>query len=271
MRRFVHPDVTYRSALGFPLQIDPQDYFQACMLLGLYDPVGLAVARRFVKPGSVVVDIGAHFGYFSLELARLAGPCGEVHAFECDPRAAARLREHVRLAGATTVHVHEAALVEGSESEVSLRLTDQLGWSTIRRSHWVQARSEITVPAVGLDRALSRAGIDPARLSFLKADVEGAELLALRGGETALNAGSPAILVEFEPARTRSLGDDPAELFRFFAKLGYRPFRPHLDRRGDIHLEPVRSDTSGDLLFQRDGRASPAPQARSAARVATRR
>ncbi len=251
VRRQVQPGMVYTSARGFPLRVDPDDYFQACMLLGLYDPVGLALARRCIRPGSVAVDAGAHFGYFSLEFARLVGLGGEVHAFECDPRAAARLREHVRLSGGLPVSVNEAAVSDGSVPELTLRLPDQLGWSSIRREHWVEASSEVTVAAVSLDEALGAAGVDPRKVSFMKVDVEGAELLALRGAEGMLSAGSPAVLVEFEPERMRFLGDDPAELLGYLADLGYRPARPRLSALGHLHLGPARPEDAGDLLFER--------------------
>ena len=38
--------------------------------------------RRLVRPGWVVIDVGANIGYYSLLCAKLAGPIGRVFAFE---------------------------------------------------------------------------------------------------------------------------------------------------------------------------------------------
>jgi hypothetical protein len=46
------------------------------------DPPLLRMVRELVKPGSVVWDVGANVGLFSLSAAALAGPSGSVLAIE---------------------------------------------------------------------------------------------------------------------------------------------------------------------------------------------
>lgn len=251
MRRLVNDDRAFRSRLGFDLRIDPNDYFQACMLLGFYDPLGVALARRFVTPGSTAIDGGAHIGYFTLLFTRLVGPTGRVLSFECDPRAAARLREHVALAGAKRSTVHEAALHDGTETSMTLHLPDQLGWSTLRSDHWVAARREVSVQAVSLDIVLEREHIAACDLSFIKLDVEGAEMDALRGASATLAGSRAALLVEFYPSRMRLLGDEPDEFLAHMSGLGYTCMRPSLRRGGRMHLRPFAAgeDEDGDVLF----------------------
>jgi FkbM family methyltransferase len=253
VRRLVSADRAFRGGLGFGLRIDPDDYFQACMLLGFYDPLGVALARRFVRPGSTVIDGGAHIGYFTLLFARLTGPAGRVVSFECDPRAAARLQEHVALAQAAHVRVHEAALHDGRAPTLTLHLPDQLGWSTLRADHWVPAREHVEVRAVSLDAVLEGEGVAAADVSFMKLDVEGAELDAIRGASTTLAGSSAALLIEFHPSRMRLLGEDPGEFLAHMAGLGYRPHEPLLRRGGRVQLRALTADAQdGDVLFVKD-------------------
>src|ERR1041385_9098249 len=48
------------------------------------DPSLLRMVHELVKPGSIVWDIGANVGLFSLSAAALAGPSGSVLAVEPD-------------------------------------------------------------------------------------------------------------------------------------------------------------------------------------------
>lgn len=48
-----------------------------------------------IRPGEVVLQIGAGSGYYSAILAHLVGPDGHIHAFEIDPDLAARARHNL--------------------------------------------------------------------------------------------------------------------------------------------------------------------------------
>src|SRR5687768_1994453 len=50
------------------------------------------VMRQFVRPGDVVFDIGAHLGFYTLLLSKLAGEGGKVFAFEPNPELLPSLR-----------------------------------------------------------------------------------------------------------------------------------------------------------------------------------
>src|SRR5688500_12933920 len=53
------------------------------------------VMRKYVRPGDSVFDIGAHLGFYTLLLAKLAGPEGKVFAFEPNPELLPSLRRTV--------------------------------------------------------------------------------------------------------------------------------------------------------------------------------
>lgn len=66
---------------------------------GRAEPYTVQLFREHVRPGIVVVDIGAYLGYYALLGARGAGETGEVHAFECDPVNHRFLLHNLRLNG----------------------------------------------------------------------------------------------------------------------------------------------------------------------------
>ena len=73
------------------------------------------IAALALAPGSVVADIGAGTGYFSLRLARAVGPAGRVIATDLQPEMLAMLRRNAADAGASNVE-----LVQSTESDAML-------------------------------------------------------------------------------------------------------------------------------------------------------
>ena len=65
--------------------------------------------RRLVRPGMLVLDVGANVGLYSLLLARLVGERGCVYSFEPEPHLCATLRENCGSNGITNVIPFEYA------------------------------------------------------------------------------------------------------------------------------------------------------------------
>jgi FkbM family methyltransferase len=247
--RLVSSGVPYEAGGGFVFEIDSDDPFQATMLAGLYDPFIEALLGRFVGPGDTVIDGGAHLGYFSLRLGSLVGPHGSVHSFECDPRVVPRLRRHVEMNGLDWISVNACGLLDESTDDATLFLPSQLGWSSVLEGAW-GATHAATVSMVTIDDYVAENGLDPAQLSFLKLDVEGGELQALRGARETLAGTSAPVLVEFIPARMRAMGQDPSDLVTLMAEHGFAPWTPRADRRGHVRLlSGALPEVGEDLVF----------------------
>lgn len=251
----------YRGAGNFAFEIDVDDKFQATMLLGFYDPVVEAILRQYVPAGGIAIDAGAHLGYFSLRLARLVGAGGAVHAFECDPRLVPRLKRHVELNSLSWVTVNPCGLLDRESGEVQLYLPRQLGWSSVLEGAW-NATECVPVQMVTLDGYATEHQIDPQQVSFIKLDVEGAELAAVRGASDVLAATSAPVLIEYLPERLNAMRDDPEELLALMTNHGFEPWVPRCFRRGRVQLTRGTVPSIGeDILFlkpsspRRDGPA----------------
>ncbi len=137
--------------------------------------------------GDVVVDGGAYHGTFTVLAARMVGPEGKVIAFEPDGRNRERLRENINLNGLDNVIVvpkglwssdRRMAFCEYGEDFSALSYDDLQ--CNVNREH--EANGEVDV--VALDSELGRLGID--RLDFLKMDIEGSEIEAVKGARNIL-------------------------------------------------------------------------------------
>lgn len=180
-----------------------------------YELNELDFVRATVRPGDVVVDLGAHIGAYTLRLARLAGSAGHVVAVEACAAHVACLRRSVtanRVAQWTDV-VHAAA--SNRAGTVWLRHPAHSG----SPAHgWIEAEpSEEGEPvrAVRIDDLVPRA-------HFIKADVEGAEGLALRGAQQVLERSRPTLLVELHPHLLPLVsGETAASLIAWLCGFGY--------------------------------------------------
>src|SRR5258708_3604720 len=80
----------------------------ACWL-GRYEREKLAYVWRVVRPGTTVLDVGAHAGFYTLALAARVGSEGQVIAIEPDTRNASLLRRHLAMNRVENVRLIEAA------------------------------------------------------------------------------------------------------------------------------------------------------------------
>jgi FkbM family methyltransferase len=246
-RRYASADRFQIGGDGFALRIDPTDHFQALMLLGLFERSLIDCVTQYTRPGSVFMDCGANMGYIALHAARTVGPGGSVEAFECDPRVAAKLRDHARL-NQVPINVRELAVWKES-GPIAFHVSDQPGWSSLQDGEAGSGGQDTEVMAVTLDEHLASVGIDPAQVSMIKLDVEGAEPEALEGSIRLLSEGSPALVIEIDPERSARLGKDPDGLFRRLDELGYRAAELVGERSPDPRADALRKPGPTDVVF----------------------
>ena len=182
-----------------------------------------ALLGRFVRAGDVVADIGANFGWYTYRLSTLVGPDGSVHAFEPVADTAAVLQHVVHALRLSNVRVHACAVAD-REGNASMDVPrDALGAKNYYLAHLDMAAPApaAATPVRTLD-ALRRDGM--GRCSFVKCDVEGAEMLVVKGAEAMLASDRPAILCEVCDHGAR-FGYAPRDIFEFLAARRYRSYR----------------------------------------------
>ena len=133
--------------------------------------------KRVLKPGGMVVDVGANIGMIAMQAAKLVGPSGRVIAIEPNPRILAYCEGNIRLNHLKNVTVFQTAL------------GDQVGnvsFHCDRADDCSRVISEggITVPITTLDKLMGNEPED--KIDLLKIDVEGFELSVLAGAQQTL-------------------------------------------------------------------------------------
>lgn len=168
--------------------------------------LAITYALPHVRDFSLAIDGGAHKGDWTADLRRRR--FDQVWAFEPAPDMAEGLRDRFR--GNDRVTVIEQALWHCQELVAMTEAAKRAG----------QTRSRYAMPGGGI-QAVQLDQLDIPALGLLKLDLEGAEMLALRGARETLRRHRPAMIIECDglAARYGFTPDDPG---LWLAELGAR-------------------------------------------------
>ena len=204
---------------------------------------------RFITGKGVIIDAGAQFGYFTKEFARLNNPGRQVYAFEPLPYNFEILRRVTsRLQNAA---IYSKALADSDGTAdllVPVKAQGKIGpglahFGEEQRRDYIRHRVE----TITLDNFVRQSGITD--VAFIKIDVEGAELLVLRGAREVLAKSGPAVYLELNSAFTERLGYHPADLLAMLSGCGYQSFL--VEDRGSRISRVGEYTVPGDYLFLR--------------------
>jgi FkbM family methyltransferase len=186
------------------------------MFLGLFEPTETRLIREILAPGNVLLDIGAHIGWFSVIGSKRVGAGGCVVAFEPYDANANALRENLRLNNCTNVRVVELAL--GSQAG-TLMLSRPGGDSgAVTAVDW-SPEGKFEVPVGTLDEVENALG----EVSLLKIDVEGWESQVFRGASTTLSRTQFVIFEINGPAISKA-GSSQKEVLEILRCAGFASF-----------------------------------------------
>lgn len=221
-KRITRRPMAIRAAGGLEILCFPESTVSSGLIYaGGWPEIGeMELVARYLRPGDGFVDGGANIGMYTLLAAARVGPKGRVEAFEPSPIAVERLRRNIEHNRLSTVHVHQAALGEAPGDArflVGWDVSDRMAGAGDHREG-AQDRESIGVPVVRLDDALP----GERRYAMAKLDLEGAELLCLRGAERRLRAADPPLWqLEVTPHLLAKQGTSARELLAFLDDAGY--------------------------------------------------
>jgi FkbM family methyltransferase len=210
--------------------------------------------QALVPKGSVVIDVGANVGFFSVRFAEWVGPGGKVIAIEPEEQnynSLVAALERANLLG----RVEALKAVAASEPGMAHLELNPLHPADhkLSRDGAGQPVTAVTLDALVLDKG-------PSRPALVKIDVQGAEMLVLRGMTQILRAAGPALFVELSEQGLNMYGASVSAVLGLLSENGYEAF--WLTRSG--HEKASRSDIEAkaradyvDVLFIRTTRPSP--------------
>ncbi|MEU4192810.1 FkbM family methyltransferase [Kribbella sp. NPDC026611] len=207
---------------GLKLRLDLRDNLQAILYYaGRYEPAVHQFLRAELRPGDVVLDVGANIGVHALAAAQRLKQLGGGRAIAFEPAAdsveklqAAAKRNHLE------VEIVPAALGERAEY-AGLHADNRYDIKDAGvRSLYGDGETVQQVEVIRLDEWAQ----DLDRLDIVKLDIEGSELAALSGAARTIERLQPrALLVEDKRS------ESSARLHALLHELNYRPTGEVLD------------------------------------------
>jgi len=147
--------------------------------------------EKYVVPGTTVIDVGAHYGYFTIRLSLLTGANGLVVAFEPNQKSQAVLQRRISRKQLDNVRLLSAA-AWSSSTNIHFVLDGPLG--TTSHVSTSDGRESLLVEGRSIDEVVrDNPGM---RVSFIKVDVEGSEIEVLCGSQKTLLHHRPVVLCE---------------------------------------------------------------------------
>jgi FkbM family methyltransferase len=185
--------------------------------------------KNIIKKGDACVDIGAHLGYYTLEMGRLAGPAGQVIAIEPMPKFNSVLGNLLRRKKADNVRLLQVALGgDGDYVEMGVPKignNKQFAYARVVNS---DNRFEYTEQVKVKNESGDELFRPLTRLDFIKCDVEGLEVKVFSSMLETVKKHQPTLLVELIDKPTR------IKFFEMIRPMGYAAF--YLDNG---HLRPL--------------------------------
>ena len=223
---------------GFQTIEDDPFWFRLELLTNRHEIETTQQIQQLIKPNMIVLDVGAHVGYYSRMFSALVGDKGQIIAFEPHPRTHAILKQNVgNLSNVTT---HQIAV---AEQEGTAELYDYLMMSASGSLHYDESLADLqraqmgeydvaprhdtqfemqkfTVKTVPIDKCLMEMGIQ--QVDFVKMDVEGAEMGALRSmKQTIANSPNLALIMEYNPQALKAFDHDPVQALTEILSMGF--------------------------------------------------
>ena len=214
---------------------------------GIHDEKDAMIVRNNIKKDEIVVDLGAHIGYYSLMMAKLVGQSGRVFAFGPELRNLELLKKNVEFNSYSNITIVSKA-VSDINGECSLFIgQESFGANKIFKPKKTNTQEfeESKTKTIRLDDYFKKLGI-LEKISFIKMDIEGSEISALRGMKNILKLNKN--LKIFTEINKNALEDNNSNFREMLELLEVYNFKFYISDDKEIELKKMNIDEFEKLL-----------------------
>jgi FkbM family methyltransferase len=175
------------------------------------------VAKKYIKPETTALDLGSNFGQMAILMSNLVGEKGKVHAFEADDFVFSILKKNIE-ENSKNIIAHFGAVHDKSNETLYFPEQDFKRYGTYGSYgiDYVNGKGRpvktITIDNINFDLPVS----------FMKIDIEGGELLALKGAIKTINKYRMPIIFEYVSVHEEELNLSFQSYVEFVDAINYK-------------------------------------------------
>ena len=184
-----------------------------------YEVENLDLYLDGISSGSVIIDVGANIGIYSLLAARKAGPEGKVIAFEPADVAFERFTKNIGINGFQNITAIKMGVSDKSRV-MTFRVCDDDAYNSLGSTPMKKVSREVNINTVSIDEYLREHPV--SKINVIKIDTEGAEYLVLKGAVNTLKKYNPVLFFEYNPYTAPGFSFNKLESVDLLRGLGYK-------------------------------------------------
>jgi len=230
---------------GITYELEVSDYMQWHIYAGIKEPLWTE-SFKYIRPGTVVIDVGANVGAFSLRCAayvRKARLNSRIFSFEPNPEVYKKLCFNLNL----------NPVIDDFISPQELALCDKKDIWSFDANEFNSGAGKLTtrgdsysVISTTLDSFIEENEIKP--ITLIKIDVEGFEPLVLKGGFQTIALYRPVLILEITDQWFQIHGSSEAMVRNDLMRMGYNLFIDSGEGLRELRDQDKSSDFQYNLM-----------------------
>lgn len=195
---------------------------------GIYEPYIFDYINKNLKVENTnIVDIGANFGFHSLEFSEMVGDSGKVYAFEPQRLIYYQLCGNVILNGLDNVYCYNTCL---GDKESTVELENPNYYSKEKINIGDTHTDKFTHSGKELATVKTLDSFNLSNVSVIKLDVQGYELYVINGMVDTITKNKPHIFIEIDIVHLAFYGLTEQSIFSRLNELDYSVERMSQDK-----------------------------------------
>ena len=184
----------------------------------IFDSAIYSIAKKYIKEGTVVLDVGSNFGQMAILFSNLVGETGWVHGFDADNFIFDILKKNVEVNNKKNISLHFGAVHDISDETLFFPEPDFSRFKTYGAfgidyiSNKGRPVKTLTIDDLNIDKTVS----------FMKVDIQGGDLFALKGAKNTIQKHKMPIIFEYEYVFEDELNLCFQEYIDFVNEIGYK-------------------------------------------------